>query len=1006
MLRGQRTLAVRATILAIGVLLLCFMWVYVLFQSRAEREQAIAGAVRDTANLAIAFEEQTQRTIGAVEQALELLKAEYERAPQSFDVRDAFERIRSLRDITYQLSLIGPEGIMRASSLDDWPRNLDLSDREHFRVHVGSDSRSVFISGPLIGRASGRPTINMSRRLNRPDGGLAGVLVFSLNPEMLIRMYENVDLGRGGEMLLIGQDGIVRAIGSSDDKRSGQSIADTPFFARTRTAQRGTAELPGPIDAIERLYAFQSVDGLPLLVAVGISKQEVLEPVTDRERNRLALLGAVTAAIVMFLAALVVEVGRRQQREEELERERETLARATVELEAAKAEADEKALLFETTLLNMSDGISFFDADLRLRLWNRRFLELAGVDDAIAVVGTPLEEILRHQAERGEFGAVDPAAEAKRRVAEVRRVPIQGTERRRPNGRFIELRRTVQPDGSIITVYTDVTLRKHSEGELQRARDMAEQALAAKSRFLAIVSHEIRTPMNGVIGTLELLADTNLDRAQRRYVEIARSSADGLVNIINDILDLSRLEADRMPLVTADFDLPALLNSAVGLFSAAADSKGIEIHLAVARDVPRWCRGDAGRLRQILINLLSNAIKFTTVGNVRLSVETVSSRRSVGEGPFELRFLIADSGPGVAPADREKLFRPFFQIDSQEARPGSGLGLAIVKGLVDRFGGSVGVAERPGGGSIFWVRLPLLPGAPTVDEVVPEPAPVERAGSAFNILVAEDSPVNQLIAGEQLRSAGHMVTLADNGREAVEKATAGGFDLILMDVIMPEMDGIDAARAIRRLPPPAGTVPIVALTANVMSEDRARILTSGMDGVLGKPFNRARLLDMVARFARHSGDAAEPAAPAGATGSIVAGAADTPAAEEVAEEFDPAPLDRMRGDVGDEVTARLTRMFSGELADRRGLMAKALEAGNMADLRRVAHTIKGGAQTFGLLRLAKAALELERGVESGAADRLGELVAIVDREAAQGYELLETSLAASAPSEPAPSEPA
>ncbi|BBK37539.1 hypothetical protein STAQ_26170 [Allostella sp. ATCC 35155] len=1003
MLRGQRTLAVRATILAIGVLLLCFMWVYVLFQSRAEREQAIAGAVRDTANLAIAFEEQTQRTIGAVEQALELLQAEYERAPQSFDVRDAFERIRSLRDITFQLSLIGPDGTMRASSLDDWPRNLDLSDREHFRVHVGSDSRSVFISAPLIGRASGRASINISRRLNRPDGGLAGVLVFSFNPEMLVRMYENVDLGRGGEMLLVGQDGIVRAIGSGDEKRSGQSIADTPFFARIRSAQRGTAELPGPIDMVERLYAFQSVDGLPLLVAVGISKQEVLEPVTDRERNRLALLGAVTAAIVMFLAALVVEVGRRQQREEELERERETLARATVELEAAKAEADEKALLFETTLLNMSDGISFFDADLRLRLWNRRFLELAGVDDAIAVVGTPLEEILRHQAERGEFGPVDPAAEAKRRVAEVRRVPIQGTERRRPNGRFIELRRTVQPDGSIITVYTDVTLRKHSEGELQRARDLAEQALAAKSRFLAIVSHEIRTPMNGVIGTLELLADTNLDRAQRRYVEIARSSADGLVNIINDILDLSRLEADRMPLVTADFDLPALLNSAVGLFSAAADSKGIEIHLAVARDVPRWCRGDAGRLRQILINLLSNAIKFTTVGNVRLSVETVSSRRSVGDGPFELRFLVADSGPGVAPADREKLFRPFFQIDSQEARPGSGLGLAIVKGLVDRFGGSVGVAERPGGGSIFWVRLPLLPGAPTAEEVVADPPPVERSGAAaFNILVAEDSPVNQLIAGEQLRSAGHTVTLADNGREAVEKATAGGFDLILMDVIMPEMDGIDAARAIRRLPPPAGTVPIVALTANVMSEDRARILTSGMDGVLGKPFNRARLLDMVARFARHPGDAGDVAAPAGAADPIVAGpAADAPAAEEVVEEFDPAPLDRMRGDVGDEVTARLTRMFSGELADRRGLMAKALEGGNMADLRRVAHTIKGGAQTFGLLRLAKAALELERGVESGAVDRLAELVAIVDREAAQGYELLETSLAASAPSEPA-----
>lgn len=998
MLRGQRTLAVRATILAIGVLLLCLMWVYVLYQSQTERSQALASAQRDTANLAIAFEEQTQRTIGAIEQTLEFLKLEFERDPAAFSVREAFERVRGLRDVTFQLSLIDPDGMLRRSSLRDVVDPVDMSDRDHFRVHLAGDTNSIFISRPLVGRVSNRTSLNISRRLNGPAGAFAGVLVLSFNPETFVRLYDKVDFGEHGEMLLVGQDGWIRAVGSGDHDGAAHNIRESLLFRRVVEGSGGAGEIAGPIDGVERIYSYQPVDNLPLVVAVGLSKAEILGRVGDREQNRLVLLGAVTIAIIMFLAALVVEVGRRQRREDELERERETLSTATSALAEAKAQADEKTRLLETTILNMSDGISAFDQDLRLLVWNRRFLELAGVDESMARVGRPLVEILRHQAENGEFGAVDPAAEAARRVALVRNAPFQVTGRRRPNGRFIELRRTLQPDGGIITLYTDVTLRKHAENELERARDMAEEALAAKSRFLAIVSHEIRTPMNGVIGTLELLGDTELDRAQRRYVEIARSSADGLVSIINDILDLSRLEADRMPLVTGDFDLRALLQGAVGLFSAAADSKGIEIALSIAPDVPRWCRGDAGRLRQILVNLLSNAVKFTAAGNVRMSVETVASRRAVGEGPFELRFLVADSGPGVAAGDRDKLFRPFFQLDGQETRGGSGLGLAIVKGLVDRFGGSLGLADRPGGGAIFWVRLPLVAGGPVAAEIVPEPATAERPAVQSRILVAEDSPVNQLIATEQLRSAGHSITVANNGREAVEKAAAGGYDLILMDVIMPEMDGIEATRAIRRLPPPAGTVPIVALTANVMSEDRARILTSGMDGVLGKPFNRARLLDMVARFARAPSErASNPGrthAPAAAPAPSDANGAAMSAAEPDVADFDPEPLRRMQADVGQEVALRLARMFAGELADRRASMRSAAEAGNRLDLRRIAHTIKGGAQTFGLMRLARASLALEQAAEAPLDESLPGLVAAVDRDAARGLEILERELAA------------
>ncbi|MGE0718824.1 MAG: hypothetical protein AB7P02_25485, partial [Alphaproteobacteria bacterium] len=225
MLRGHRTLAVRATILAIGVLLLCLMWVYVLYQSRTERTQALANATRDTSNLVIAYEEQTQRTLAAIEQSLNFLKADYERDPEAFEIHRAFDRATGLKDIAIQLSLIGPDGVMLASSLESTPTSVDLSDREHYRVHVASDSGTIFISRPLRGRISGRTSINISRRLNGPGGWFAGVLVLSFDPATLVRLYENVDLGDHGEMLLIGLDGVTRAVASRAKNGIGDDVS-------------------------------------------------------------------------------------------------------------------------------------------------------------------------------------------------------------------------------------------------------------------------------------------------------------------------------------------------------------------------------------------------------------------------------------------------------------------------------------------------------------------------------------------------------------------------------------------------------------------------------------------------------------------------------------------------------------------------------------------------------------------------------------------------------------
>jgi signal transduction histidine kinase/CheY-like chemotaxis protein len=490
---------------------------------------------------------------------------------------------------------------------------------------------------------------------------------------------------------------------------------------------------------------------------------------------------------------------------------------------------------------------------------------------------------------------------------------------------------------------------------LGAARVDAEAASRAKSVFLANMSHEIRTPFHGMLGMMSLLQDSRLTPRQASHLDTARESAHHLLQVLNDILDISQLESGKLQVAPQTVDLPQLVAQVEALMHVQALARGLSLQVDIAPDVPRWVRTDATRMKQILFNLLSNAIKFSDSGTIALSVTSSTAHGA----PTRTAFAVTDPGIGMLPATVERLFQRFMQGDESTSRraTGTGLGLEISRDLARLMGGDIAVRSEPDMGSTFTMSLPLAAvTAPMTADGDPAPQP-EGAFRALRVLVAEDHAVNRAYMEAVLDKLGHHAVFSADGSgavQAVQAQPAGeAFDIVLMDLHMPGMDGFAAARAIRALPEPRGRVPIVALTADAFHQARDLARESGMNGFLTKPAHLPQLRAALARYA-DAGAAADSDSPASDPAVRPTGPAE-PLAAAAAMTIDRAIVDDLIQSLSAGQYATLLTAFFRSRNPTLANLQQAVADASHAALRGHVHGLRGAAVSLGLRSLASLA---------------------------------------------------
>ena len=523
----------------------------------------------------------------------------------------------------------------------------------------------------------------------------------------------------------------------------------------------------------------------------------------------------------------------------------------------AVRQAEQQALKAETRLREainvLPEGLVFLDQEGRYVLWNERYAEIYHRSADLFREGVRLADTLKVGVARGDYPeAIGREAEWLAERMALLDNPGQRHQQHLADGRWVMIEERRTSEGGTIGLRVDITEMKEQAAALTLALHRAEAASRAKSEFLANMSHEIRTPLNGVLGMAEVLARTDLDPRQRDLLNTVVSSAAALDAILADLLDFSRLEAGKLAVTETAFDLDALVEEAASPYRNACETKGLGFGLALEDAARGRVVGDPVRLKQILTNLLSNAVKFTAEGRVDLSV----SKTARGDRYY---FEVRDTGIGFEPDEAERLFSRFEQADGSITRRfgGTGLGLSICRQLAELMGGQISATGKPGRGAVFTVALSLPPARDDAPEAAQAPPTLDDE-RPLRVLVVDDNETNRKVAELILAAVGAEVSCAEDGQAAVEAVEAGDFDLVLMDLQMPVMDGLSATRAIRARETTDGLprLPVVVLSANVMREHIEASAAAGADDHIGKPVRAETLIDAVLRAVDDSRQAA------------------------------------------------------------------------------------------------------------------------------------------------------
>jgi signal transduction histidine kinase/CheY-like chemotaxis protein len=716
------------------------------------------------------------------------------------------------------LAIVDAQGRMLAAATRS-TRRTGLPLTADWLAEVGQGVPALHLTPPRPSRASGELVLLAVRPLQVPGHGRLFAVAEIPSQGLLARLHGSLP-EQGVVVTLEHESGWIAAAAPRLDRLLGQLagaalprervFAGTPFDAPARGLGTEAWVAARPI-VQSRLVAVASAE-----VEAGLAEW--------RAHSR--HVGAVAAAFLLLVLAAAAGAHWQYGR----------LARARADLARSAATLDQ-------ALGAMAEGFLLCDADDRIVRWNERYLEVFPWLRDVVAVGVPF----RRLAERAAGSVLPGGGQAARDEWIDERVRMHRSgdrmwEQALPDGRHVHAYERPTPEGGIVSVYRDATA---AEFRLAQAKKAAEAANEAKSRFLANMSHEIRTPLHAVLGLNALLLDSPLDAQQRRHAELIEHSGQLLLTLINDILDLSRIEAGKLRLEQLPMRPAAVVADVVELLRERAGARGLA--LVYETDVPPQATalGDPMRLRQLVLNLVGNSIKFTERGEVR--VRWQAAARDGADELARYTLVVEDTGIGMPPEQIETLFDRFTQGDSSTARRygGSGLGLTIVREIVDLMGGRVEVSSRPGDGSRFEVALAFArPAGEPVHEAKAARAP--QPPRALHILAAEDNEVNQVVLRAALERQGHSCVIVENGVLAVQQVRSGSYDLVLMDMQMAVMDGLTATRAIRRLPGEAGRIPIVAMTANARAEDREACLAAGMNDYVSKPIDFALLQAAIA----------------------------------------------------------------------------------------------------------------------------------------------------------------
>lgn len=833
-----------AKLLAVGLAIITLVFIslsgYSLYQNRTHEEQYVFATANNLANL---YAQSIGDIINKIDLMLLEVKLDVEAnlangAPQKATIDQIISshlanvpEMQSIRitdhkgDIVYGIT--EPEG-----------SGKNICDRDYYTLLHDDPKAGLIISKPIISRIHGKWLLVFSRRVNRADGSFFGIVMGTVTLEYFNKLLAQVDIGpHGGISLRDSEMGIIARHPAPKDISTiiGNKTLSPELRKLFEAGQpSGTFFTPTSWDNVAKVVSYRKVGDYPLYINIGIAAADYL-PRSRNEAIKIVALSALFLVVVTSFAWVLYRTISTEKRRVE-----ETL-RGSEEKYRNLVDNLENAAVYQIT------------GDLE---GNRQFIYMSRAVERLNEV-TP-EEVLADPTVI--YRQILPEYHDMLRIQEEEAIRNSGVMRvevqnRLPSGRLRWFEFTVSPrrseDGRMIWdgIEVDITERKNAEAELRTAKAAAEAANIAKTEFLANMSHEIRTPINGVVGNAQLLRFTELTTEQSNLLTCIEADARNLVSIINDVLDISKIEAGKLELEQDAFNIRSCMSDLIGPLEPRIKAKGISLQIDIDNTLPQYLLGDQLRLKQIMRNLLGNAIKFTETGTITVQAGVLDR----SDDNVLVRFSVSDTGIGIGPETLAKLFAPFSQADASVTRKfgGTGLGLSICSRLAELMGGQIAANSTEGKGSTFHVRLPFK--VADQSSVAEEPARSlswsQRVSRPLRILLVDDSQSNLIMTSKLLRHIGHHVITSDNGLDALKKWETNSYDLILMDIQMPEMDGEEAMRTIRDQEQKSGAhIPIIALTAHALSEQRDHLLCSGFDGYVSKPIELSLLLAEMERL--------------------------------------------------------------------------------------------------------------------------------------------------------------